>query len=304
VKLWTVYPRLFRVPPIASAAQAVERVLVALLVGGAIFLLVTGVMTTAQWVPWEFRFRQTHFFTAWIVIGALVAHIGAKLAITRHALGGEARAQATAADAERARAGLLTRRGLIASAFAGAGVVALTTGGQTFAPARDLALLAPRRTGVGPQGLPVNRTARAAGVLERARAADWALVVEGDVARALRLSRDELAALPQHEVELPIACVEGWSTSARWTGVPVRDLLARAGAPAGARVAVESLERGGLHRSELNPEQAAHPDTLLALAIAGEPLHLDHGYPCRLVGPNRPGVQQTKWVTRVEVTRA
>lgn len=304
VKLWTIYPRLFRLPPVESVAHAVERVLVAVLVAASIFMLATGVMSIAQWVPWEFRFRQTHFWTAWIAIGALVAHIGAKRTITRHALSRQARTQMRAADVERAAAGKLTRRGLVASAFAAAGVVVLTTAGETFAPLKDLALLAPRRPDAGPQGLPVNRTAKAAGVLDSAHAADWELVVDGDVQRRLRFSRDELLALPQHEVTLPIACVEGWSASARWSGVAVRDLLALAGAPSGARAAVESLERAGLRRSQLNPAQAAHPDMLLALAIAGEPLHPDHGYPCRLVGPDRPGVQQTKWVKRVTVTRA
>ena len=40
---------------------------------------------------------------------------------------------------------------------------------------------------------------------------------------------------------------------------------------------------------------------MLALEVNGEPLHLDHGAPLRLIGPNRPGVQQTKWVTSVVV---
>jgi DMSO/TMAO reductase YedYZ molybdopterin-dependent catalytic subunit len=46
---------------------------------------------------------------------------------------------------------------------------------------------------------------------------------------------------------------------------------------------------------------AADDRTLLALGLAGEPLALDHGYPCRLIAPNRPGVLQTKWVERLEV---
>jgi DMSO/TMAO reductase YedYZ molybdopterin-dependent catalytic subunit len=43
------------------------------------------------------------------------------------------------------------------------------------------------------------------------------------------------------------------------------------------------------------------PLTLLALQLDGEPLHPDHGYPLRLIAPNRPGVLQTKWVTRLVV---
>jgi DMSO/TMAO reductase YedYZ molybdopterin-dependent catalytic subunit len=45
----------------------------------------------------------------------------------------------------------------------------------------------------------------------------------------------------------------------------------------------------------------ADRDTLLALELNGEPLHPDHGYPVRLIAPNRPGVLQTKWLTRVRV---
>ena len=51
----------------------------------------------------------------------------------------------------------------------------------------------------------------------------------------------------------------------------------------------------------MNHLQLADPDTLLALEVAGEPLSLDHGFPLRLIGPNRPGVLQTKWVTQVVV---
>jgi DMSO/TMAO reductase YedYZ molybdopterin-dependent catalytic subunit len=76
-----------------------------------------------------------------------------------------------------------------------------------------------------------------------------------------------------------------------------------AGAPDGAQVTVHSLQRRRAYRSsELDVEQAAASDTLLALRVGGEPLHLDHGYPLRLIAPNRPGVMQTKWVTRLVVT--
>jgi DMSO/TMAO reductase YedYZ molybdopterin-dependent catalytic subunit len=53
--------------------------------------------------------------------------------------------------------------------------------------------------------------------------------------------------------------------------------------------------------SELNRDQSGDPDTLLALALDGEELHIDHGFPARLIGPNRPGVLQTKWVSRMVV---
>lgn len=50
------------------------------------------------------------------------------------------------------------------------------------------------------------------------------------------------------------------------------------------------------------PSSYAHdPLTLLALRVNGEVLDPDHGYPARIIAPNRPGVLQTKWVTRIEV---
>ena len=68
--------------------------------------------------------------------------------------------------------------------------------------------------------------------------------------------------------------------------MPVRDLLAAAGARAGARVEVRSLQEGGLYRSStVEPGQADDPDTLIALRLDGEELALDHGYPARLIAP-------------------
>ena len=112
----------------------------------------------------------------------------------------------------------------------------------------------------------------------------------------------QLSALPQVEVELPIACVEGWSASGVWGGVRLRDLLDLGGIPEGATVRAVSLETEGLYSSaEVTPAFSRHPDTLLALRLGGQVLSHDHGYPVRLIAPNRPGVLQTKWVSRVEV---
>jgi DMSO/TMAO reductase YedYZ molybdopterin-dependent catalytic subunit len=75
-----------------------------------------------------------------------------------------------------------------------------------------------------------------------------------------------------------------------------------AGAEPDRTILVESLEpRGAYRTSTLNSGQAADRDTLLATALDGETLALDHGFPCRLIAPNRPGVLQTKWVTKVVV---
>src|SRR4029078_12187079 len=124
----------------------------------------------------------------------------------------------------------------------------------------------------------------------------------GCAARRARRSLPAARAVPQTPPSLPIACVEGWSAGATWSGVPVRALLDLVGAPAGSEVLVESLqEHGGERGSTLAGNFSDHPHTLLALTLDGEPLSLDHAFPCRLIAPDRPGVLQTKWVGRLQV---
>ena len=93
----------------------------------------------------------------------------------------------------------------------------------------------------------------------------------------------------------------GGARAATWTGVRLADLLDLVDAPADARSRVRSLQqRGAFASTRPGPLRPRRP-TLLALRLNGEDLVLDHGYPCRLIAPNRPGVFQTKWVTRIEV---
>jgi DMSO/TMAO reductase YedYZ molybdopterin-dependent catalytic subunit len=297
-KLWSVYPRLFAWPPFRDSAHAVERLALVVLVGGSVFQLFTGLENVNRWYPWRFFFPVGHYWAAWITIGALVVHIGAKVPVVRRVLGAPADHPGAPAG------GGLGRRGFLTAVAAAAGLLTVTTVGQTVWPLRRLTLFAPRRPDIGPQGLPVNQAASEAGVVDAATAPTFRLVVTGAVGRELVLSRADLARLPQRRVVLPIACVEGWSASARWGGLPVAALLEAAGVPEGQRVEVdvESLERDGLYgRSRLSDAQARAHDTLLALTIDDEDLHIDHGYPCRLIAGNRPGVLQTKWVERLVV---
>ena len=310
-KLWLVWPRFVAFPVAKRLSHLVERIGLFPLVGGGLFMAFSGVANIAQWYPWRFSFRASHFWMAWVTMGAIVAHVGAKWAITRRALARPSRRPAlaaadpllgTAAEPSAASTGGLSRRGLLATVAGASGLLTLTTIGQTFHPLRRLSLLAPRDPDVGPQGRPVNRGAANAGVLDLAVSPDYRLEVSGRVARTLSLTVDQLQALPTHGAELPIACVEGWSYSARWSGVRVRDLLAMAGADPDRTVLVESLEpRGAYRTSTLNAGQAADHDTMLATHLDGRPLVVDHGFPCRLIAPNRPGVLQTKWVTKVMV---
>lgn len=295
-KLWVVAPKLWQWPPARTVGHAVERLALLLLVGGAVFQLFTGLANIAYWYPFGFSFPTTHFWTAWITIGALIVHIGSKAALARRGL------SATSPDLATPAGPGLSRRGFLATIGLASGVVVVTTAGSTVPGLRAVDLLGTRRPDIGPQGLPVNQSAVAAGVTGRARDPAYRLRVTGAVPRPMSLSLADLQALPQRTASLPISCVEGWSAGAVWSGVPLRDLLAAAGADPAAHVRIESLQAGGVYRSSVLPPAFARDGlTLLALRLHGEELHVDHGYPVRLIAPDRPGVLQTKWVASVVV---
>jgi len=302
VKLWTVYPRLFLRLPRDLRQRAVdllERGSIAVLVASSIFQLASGLANVTRWYPWDFSFRSTHYALAWVAIGSLLVHIAVKLPITRDVLRGDV--DTTAHDRTGAtEPGVLTRRGLLRTTWVAAGVAVLANAGASVPILRDLSVFAVN-SGVGPQGIPINKTAAEVDVTALATSADYRLEIEYD-GRTTSLSREELSGMEQRTEDLPIACVEGWSAAGTWTGVRLRDLLDLVGAPRGHDVLVSSLQESGPFRvTTLRGNFADDDQTLLALGLNGEPLALDHGYPCRLIAPNRPGVLQTKWVGRVEV---
>ncbi|MEU8232644.1 molybdopterin-dependent oxidoreductase [Actinoplanes sp. NPDC048967] len=296
-KLWSVYPRLFEWPPARSIVHAIERASIALLVASALFQLIGGVLNIARWYgPLPFYFTTGHYWVAWLTVGALLVHVGVKLPVVREAF-------VRPAPEEPGRG--LSRRGLLGTVGAAAGVITLATAGQTITPLAPVSVLAPRRSTSGPQRLPVNKTAAGAGVRDRALDPAYRLTIAGPTGE-IALSLDGLAALEQHTVVLPIACVEGWSATGTWTGVRLQDLIVLAGGdPETASAEVESLEQGGRYRtSTVASPHVRDRWTLIALRLNGAPLDLDHGYPARLIAPNRPGVLQTKWVARITVQEA
>jgi hypothetical protein len=303
VKLWTVYPRLFIRPPKGARKlllEVLERGSIAVLVAGAVFQLASGLMNASQWYPWSFSFRATHYAIAWITIGALLVHIAVKLPIIRGAL--TSGVEDTTYDRPTAtQPAVLSRRGLLRTTWLASGVAVLVTAGSTVPLLRDVSVFGVR-SGDGPAGVPINKSAAAAKVAPAATSADYRFTVAyGD--REMSFTRDELLAMEQRTENLPIACVEGWSASGSWSGVRVRDLLDLVGVPSGSDVLVVSLQESGPFRQTVLQGNFADDDrTLLALALEGEPLALDHGYPARVIAPDRPGVLQTKWVSRLEVS--
>jgi DMSO/TMAO reductase YedYZ molybdopterin-dependent catalytic subunit len=196
----------------------------------------------------------------------------------------------------------MSRRGALALVSGGAAMIGLLTAGQTLGGfTRPFALLLPRGrdSGTGPNGFPINRTAAAAGISPEATTTQWQLTLTGG-ANVQGLTRDELLAMPQHTAVLPIACVEGWSSTQTWTGVRLRDLAALSGVENPTSAQVTSLERSGSFKEALLQRgQVLAPDSLLALKVNSADLSLDHGFPARIIVPAMPGVHNTKWVSSI-----
>jgi hypothetical protein len=289
VKLWSVFPLLFQWPPARSVIHAVERLSIAVLISSALVELTTGLLNVLQWYPWSWSFISVHYWLAWVVAGSVLLHLAVKLPVVRRGLAEPVWTEAPPGPG-------ISRRGVLIVAGAGVGAVALTTVGQVLPSLEPIAVLAPRRPRTGPARVPINRTARAAGVTEIAPS--YRLSVTGPEPFDLDLA--QLEALPAVERHIPLACVEGWSVSARWAGPTLIDLVRRAGGDGGSTVRVWSLEQRGSFRASVirGPQLRA---ALLATHINGTRLSIDHGYPVRLIAPDRAGVLNTKWLTRVEI---
>jgi DMSO/TMAO reductase YedYZ molybdopterin-dependent catalytic subunit len=144
-------------------------------------------------------------------------------------------------------------------------------------------------------------------VVPRVDVDSWRLQVTGMVDRPLELTFDELAAMGTEEHWTTLCCVSnevggGLIGNALWSGVPLRRVLERAGTDAAASQIVGRSVDGftaGFPTSAAYDGRAA----LLAVAMNGEPLPVEHGFPVRLVVPGLYGyVSATKWLSQLELT--
>jgi DMSO/TMAO reductase YedYZ molybdopterin-dependent catalytic subunit len=133
--------------------------------------------------------------------------------------------------------------------------------------------------------------------------ATWDFTVFGEVAGELKLSWDELMALPQRDVTLDIHCVTRWSKlDTTWTGVPVKEVLDRAGLTA-TGTHVMAYSDGG-YTTNVPLEAVLDDDALLAHSYEGEPLEADHGAPLRLIVPKRYFWKSAKFLRKLELMSA
>jgi len=136
----------------------------------------------------------------------------------------------------------------------------------------------------------------------------WRLVVDGMVERRVELSFDDLVGMGLDEYGITLTCVSnevggGLVGNARWLGVPVRDILRMAGPQAGADMVLSRSVDGYTASTPLSALTDDGLDAILAVAMNGEPLPAEHGFPVRMIVPGLYGyVSATKWLTELKVT--
>jgi DMSO/TMAO reductase YedYZ molybdopterin-dependent catalytic subunit len=135
----------------------------------------------------------------------------------------------------------------------------------------------------------------------------WMLRIHGMVDRPFEISFDDLIRMPLEEHDLTLTCVSNpvggsYCGNARWLGTPLAPLLRRAGVQAGAdqilSTSTDGMTIGSPVEAVLDGRQA-----MLAVAMNGETLPIEHGFPCRMLIPGLYGyVSATKWVVDLELT--
>jgi len=123
---------------------------------------------------------------------------------------------------------------------------------------------------------------------------NWRLRVEGiEGGPPAMLSMADIRALPRRDMITELRCIEGWSIIVHWTGAALADVMDRLPPPRGTRfVAMETPDRG--YYVGLDMQSAAHPQTLLAYELNGQPLTWQHGAPLRLAIPVKYGIKNIK----------
>src|SRR6266849_4756747 len=132
----------------------------------------------------------------------------------------------------------------------------------------------------------------------------WNLAVDGQVEHPFTLSYQEVLALPMQKQYESMMCISNdvggpYMSNALWAGVPLVDLLQRAGVKPGAsKVVFHAVDN---YTDSIHLSKALEPTTLMAVYMNGVPVPENHGFPARMLVPGIYGMKHCKWLTRIEV---
>jgi DMSO/TMAO reductase YedYZ molybdopterin-dependent catalytic subunit len=135
----------------------------------------------------------------------------------------------------------------------------------------------------------------------------WHLTVDGLVDRALDLRYADVLALPARQAYQTLECISNdvggdLISNGLWTGVPLVDVLRRAGVRPGATVVHFTCVDG--YTENMSLAKALSPTTLLAYQLNRQPLPSQHGFPLRVLGTDTYGMKNSKWLTRLTIARS
>lgn len=132
----------------------------------------------------------------------------------------------------------------------------------------------------------------------------WRLTVDGQVDNPFTLTYQELLALPMRQQYESLMCISNevggqYMSNALWKGIPLMNLLERAGIKTGATKVV--FHAADDYADSIHLTKALEPSTLLAVYMNGVTLPQGHGFPVRMLVPGIYGMKHCKWLTRIEV---
>jgi DMSO/TMAO reductase YedYZ molybdopterin-dependent catalytic subunit len=132
----------------------------------------------------------------------------------------------------------------------------------------------------------------------------WRLTVDGQVDKPLTLTYQDVLAQPMKQQYESLMCVSNevggqYMSNALWEGIPLVDLLQRAGVKVGATKIV--FHAADDYTDSIHLTKALEPTTLLAVRMNGVTLPQGHGFPVRMLVPGIYGMKHCKWLTRIEV---
>lgn len=138
---------------------------------------------------------------------------------------------------------------------------------------------------------------------------DWRLEIGGLVDRPMGLSLKDIRAMPSVTQITRHDCVEGWSCIGKWTGVPLREMLASAGVQKRARYAVffcyDTLPGASEpYYESIGLDQVNLPETILAYEMNNQTLSIPYGAPLRLRLGRQLGYKMAKYLRRIELVES